>query len=115
MDACHRCGRRTAFRFWSWDDVTLEEALAAKLGRKPTKSEVEKIRNSDRKHAELVAQAGGTVSVNGVFPIKVPFCTWFCARAHHLATGHAVEDDAGKIVFSPTEERVFGVQPEAKP
>jgi len=68
MDACHRCGRRTAFRFWSWDE------------------------NNTR----------------------VAFCTWFCARAHHQATGHAVEDDAGKIVFSPTEARVFGVQPEAK-
>jgi hypothetical protein len=78
MEACHRCGRRTAFRFWSWDEVQ---------GNK----------------------------IDAVFTEKVPFCTWFCARAHHLATGHAVEDDAGKIVFSPTEERVFGAQPEAKP
>lgn len=81
-DACHRCGRRTAFRFWSWQDATSEEIAKA---------------------------SGGKIKATVGLPLtlKVPFCTWFCARAHHQATGHAVEDDQGKLVFSPTDERVF--------
>jgi hypothetical protein len=56
-ETCHRCDRRTAFRYWSWDENNK----------------------------------------------KIAFCTWFCARAHHLVTGHAVEGEDGKIVIPPAD------------
>ena len=61
-ETCYRCGRRTAFRFYSF-------------------------KRSKKK---------------GVTLERIAFCTWYCAREYAAVTGHAVENDAGKIVIPPS-------------
>ncbi len=77
LEMCHRCGRRTAFRFWSWADVDPGEVF---------------------KSAKTIVVNGTTAQLTE----RVAFCTWYCANAHHQVTGKPVENDKGQIVIEAT-------------